>query len=665
MPTNGARHSTCDQMGAAGRPTGGTPSLLRNGAHALWQVGDLQDSRKWFDAAFCAAERDGDMHASALAALGLGGLWVHEHRSVAAGTLVELRWRHALSAVPPDSSLAFRLRARIIAEACYRVGESCAILAVVDEARTRGHPIERAEAANLAHHCLLGPEHATLRRELARELTAVSRQTSRRSDHLMGLLWHTVDLILSADPGAAYPLAELRGLLSQQNHVAVGFVVQAIDVMLHLRAGQFDKAELLAAACAEAGNVAGDADATGWYGAHLVATRWYQGRIAELLPMLRQLVNSSTLSAVDNSMVAAMAVAAAHAGDHRQAAGALARLGGPDLASLPRSGSWLASMYGVVEAAYVLRDEEISATAYDLLRPFAQLPMTGSLGVVCFGSVQLALGTASLTIGEVTQAVEHLREAMRANLTLRHRPATAHAWSRLAHALTLRAGPGDLAEAAEALDLAHRESRELGMILPGLDPAQTPLSSGADERQTVVRCRRRGQKWRLEWGDRGVTIENSLGMTYLAALLANPGQEITATHLAAGPGLAQTIAVSGGTRSSQPVLDDAARQAYRQRISMLQAEISQYEARGNLGQARNAKVERDWLINELGVATGLSGRARTFATSDERARIAVGKAIRRALSRVSAVDPLLGAELRATVHTGHRCRYRPTSEQPA
>jgi hypothetical protein len=162
-----------------------------------------------------------------------------------------------------------------------------------------------------------------------------------------------------------------------------------------------------------------------------------------------------------------------------------------------------------------------------------------------------------------------------------------------------------------------------------------------------------------------VTIEHSLGMTYLAALLANPGQEITAAQLAAGPGLSQTVAVSGGMRSSQPVLDEAARQAYRQRIAILQEEISQDEARGNLAQARNAKEERDWLIDELGVATGLSGRARTFATSDERARIAVGKAIRRALSRISAVDPILGAELRATVHTGHRCRYRPTFGQPA
>jgi hypothetical protein len=37
----------------------------------------------------------------------------------------------------------------------------------------------------------------------------------------------------------------------------------------------------------------------------------------------------------------------------------------------------------------------------------------------------------------------------------------------------------------------------------------------------------------------------------------------------------------------------------------------------------------------------------------------VGKAIRRALSRIAGVDPVIGEELRASVQTGLRCCYRP------
>src|SRR2546430_12870108 len=113
--------------------------------------------------------------------------------------------------------------------------------------------------------------------------------------------------------------------------------------MLSIRAGRLDEAEALARTCAERGTAAGDVDATGWYGAQLVAIRWYQGRLVEVLPMLTELVDSPTLSATDNSGRAALAVAAALAGDRPAAASALATLSGRDLADLPRSSSWLAT----------------------------------------------------------------------------------------------------------------------------------------------------------------------------------------------------------------------------------------------------------------------------------------------------------------------------------
>src|SRR5689334_24308316 len=55
-------------------------SSLSGGEHALSVQGDLRASRRRFDAAYREAERQGDGRAMARAALGLGGLWVHEHR---------------------------------------------------------------------------------------------------------------------------------------------------------------------------------------------------------------------------------------------------------------------------------------------------------------------------------------------------------------------------------------------------------------------------------------------------------------------------------------------------------------------------------------------------------------------------------------------------------
>ena len=160
----------------------------------------------------------------------------------------------------------------------------------------------RAQALNLAHHCRLGPGDGAARRALSAELIAESFQTARHSDLLLGLLWQTADMFLDADPHAERRLSELRDLPAQRDHLAISFVVNAIDVMLTIRAGWFDRAEVLAKACAQRGAVIGAADAPGWYGGQLVAIRWYQGRLAELLPMLDGLVRSPTLGAVGRAV---------------------------------------------------------------------------------------------------------------------------------------------------------------------------------------------------------------------------------------------------------------------------------------------------------------------------------------------------------------------------
>jgi len=372
-------------------------AALADGVHARDVDGDLRACRQSFERAYQLAERAGDVRAMALAALGLAGLWVSERRTVTGAVLLEARLEHVLSLLDPQSSLALRIRTRLAGEADYRQGTHEAILAALDAARAAEDPEPLAEALSLAHHCLLDPDHVDRRRELAVELIKASFRTQRRSDLLMGLLWQTVDSYSAGDPHAGRHLGELRDQLEQQNHLAVAFVASAIDVMLAIRAGQLDDAESLAQICAASGAAAGDIDHDWWFGAQLVTIRWYQGRLAELLPILRDQVHSPDLSAVDNSSVAALAVAAALGGDLRTAASSLSTLCGSDLARLPRSSSWLGTMNGVVEAAYLLGDAGVADRAYELLGPYARLPMLGGLGVTCFGSVHQALGVASST----------------------------------------------------------------------------------------------------------------------------------------------------------------------------------------------------------------------------------------------------------------------------
>src|SRR5581483_176157 len=113
------------------------------------------------------------------------------------------------------------------------------------------------------------------------------------------------------------------------------------------------------------------------------------------------------------------------------------------------------------------------------------------------------------------------------------------------------------------------------------------------------------------------------------------------------------------TRSAQPVLDEVARREYQRRLTVLQRQLEEYAARGDDRRAESARAERDWLLAELSAATGLVGRAREFSNAEERARISVGKAIRRAIAGIEAVDAAIGQQLRDCVHTGLRCCYWP------
>jgi len=449
-----------------GDPADPLGSALAAGADALHDEGDLLASRQQFEIAYGLATRAGDGTGMARAVLGLGGLWVHEHRTATSKNQLHSRLAQALTAVDSGSPEALRLRVRLAGEGDYQAAGHAGILALLDDTRLAEDPAVHTEALSIAHHCVLGPDHAALRRALALELIGESQRTRRRVDRLMGLLWHTIDLFLAGDPHAERRLEELELELADRAHLAVGFAVSAMRVMLTIRAGHFDEAEEQAKACAELGQAAGDADAVGWYGAQLMAIRWFQGRLTELLPLLDELVHSSTLSTIDNSYFAALAVAAAVAGDQRKAAGSLARLVGHDLAMLPRSSSWLVSMSGIAETAYLLDDAATAARVHGLLAPYANLPMMASLAVACFGSTRQALGVAAMAMGDVNRAVDHLHAAVQHNLALGHWPAVVVSRTRHARALASRAGPGDAAAAARELAVAAKDAAELGMPVP-------------------------------------------------------------------------------------------------------------------------------------------------------------------------------------------------------
>jgi hypothetical protein len=243
---------------------GDLAALIERGRHALEESGDLRASRHWFELACRIAAQSGERQALAEAAIGLGGLWLHEQRNAAVRARVQSWQARALATATVGSTQHLLLRARLAAETDYVIGGHEAVLAVVKEARLRNDPQVLASVLSLAHHCLLGPGHARLRAELAQELLVLAAHTERRIDRVVGVMWRSVDLFLEADPKARRSLGEFLTEIADGNHLALGFVAKAMQVMLATRAGDFDRAEALAAECLAAGEQCGDADAASW-----------------------------------------------------------------------------------------------------------------------------------------------------------------------------------------------------------------------------------------------------------------------------------------------------------------------------------------------------------------------------------------------------------------
>jgi hypothetical protein len=307
-------------------------------------------------------------------------------------------------------------------------------------------------------------------------------------------------------------------------------------------------------------------------------------------------------------------------------------------------------MYASIEAAHLLGDAETARAAYAALVPFADLPVMASLAVACLGSAQHPLGIAALTVGDTDAAVHHLRAALRANQSLGHLPAAALTRHRLGQALSHRGLGPDRQEADAHLTQAAAEARALGLALPHISAPSLEVSHDYDP---VEVARHSDRLWTVRQGERVAVVPDSTGMRYLAQLAQRPGVEVSALEL--------VRATTGGDRppGHPPVrhemVDRRALRAYRLRLEELEQDMHKHAARYDDGWAARAKAERDWILDEISAVSGLGGGVRAFTDDAERARIAVTKAIRRAVERVRSADPTLGQILATRIRTGGRC----------
>jgi hypothetical protein len=615
-------------------------------------AGRMRAARPWFRRAADAAT---DPDHLAQAAIGLGGIWVHEHRRPVEHAAFIALLDRALDGLLKDgdrrTDLAARLRVRRAAELVYTGrGDVASVHAELAAARSIGDPAVLAECLSLVHHTMLGPAHALDRGRLADELVSVAASAGGDLHSLLGVMWRTVDFVLTGDPRADRALADLAERADALQVAAVSFVAQAIDVMRLIRAGRFADAEIAAETCFAFGSEIGDADAFGYFGAHLLTLRWLQCREEEILPFAREVTASPDLVEGDVTFPAALAVVAAKAGRDDDAAAALARVLGRPAWSASVSSNWLVSMFCATEAAAHLGDRDALAALHAAVAPYAALPVIGSIGVVCLGSAERILGVAARGTGDLDGAVAHFTSALQHNRRLGNQPMAAITTGDLGVTLLRRGRPGDadlgLAHVTDAV--AALEAMGLGMRADALRAEAELLRREAPPSGEAIKT---GDALVLVHGTTRVELADSIGVQRLVQLLTRPHRDVPAAELAG----------SVADAATQPLLDRDALVAYRARVDELRADIDEAEADADLARAERLRDQLDALLEQLSASAGLGGRTRAFAGGDERARVAVRKSLRRVFDEIAAVAPEFGAHLQASIRTGNACRFDPVS----
>jgi tetratricopeptide (TPR) repeat protein len=543
-------------------------------------------------------------------------------------------------------------RARVLAKLARELlGDASAAArrrALADEAlrlaRAAGDPGLLAEVLDARLHALWDPQGAEDRLAAGTEIIDLARAAGDGRRERLGMFWRFVALMeLGRVPEAESALAAFAREAATSGDAEAAVMATARHAMLAILRGRFEEAGRLTAEVRQSAARIGMADAE-LVADTLAGTMAFERGAAE--EEWRRTVDMTLASARERPGHLLEALAArvlAVIGRHDEAAAELDRLLPRALASPgPR---WVGAMTDLAFVAAAGGHADAAAQIYAALAPYRQRLAVWGGAVVAWGPVSHHLGLLAAAMGRTDDAVRDFEEAIGLEQRIGALPYLAHSLAGLADALE---ASGDAVRASAVRSRSREIAQRLGMaaLLDRLGP-------GAGEWALV----RDGDDWLLTAGRERARLRDVRGLHYLRALLAAPGRDIRCLDLVAG---GSGVAPAG----LGPVLDAAARGAYRRRLGAVTAAIEAADRAGDREAAERAEDERRALLRELRGAAGLGGRPRQVAPEAERARVNVTRTLRAAIDRIAAAAPGAAAHLRASVRTGGCCRYDPAPGGP-
>jgi DNA-binding SARP family transcriptional activator len=439
--------------------------LLLSLGEARARAGDTPASKRTFREAAELAQKRGISEQLARAALGYGGriIWEGERDDEYCAALLE----RALAAIgTEDSTLRARLLARLaggpLRDLRFPPERGFALSnEALEMARRLGDPPTLAYVLDTYIVANETPDNTEEYLALAAELLEVATEEDDKErvldahEHRQGRY-----LELGDAPRARAELAAMTRVAEELKQPEQRWLAGVCNSRQALLEGSLDQAEALIAETRDLGERAIGWNAGVAFGLQLFILRREQGRLDEVIDLVRRSVREYPTYPIWSCVLAQATAALGLKDESKRTFEALAA---DRFEGLPFTGdTWLVGLGLLAETAKSLADAERASVIYELLLPYADR-VAVAFPEITTGAVSRYLGVLAATRQRWRHGERHFEAALELNDRIGARPWLAHTQLDYAEMLLARDEGGDADKARQLVSRAMTNYRKLGM----------------------------------------------------------------------------------------------------------------------------------------------------------------------------------------------------------
>jgi class 3 adenylate cyclase/tetratricopeptide (TPR) repeat protein len=255
-------------------------------------------------------------------------------------------------------------------------------------------------------------------------------------------------------------LDKLSGLGATRQHMHLEVIGKQGFAMKSILDGDFAAAEKFASAASDLGRKTHGNAMEGVHGMQMFTIRREQGRLGQIAPVIRRMLDENPEDAAWKPGFAIVASDLGHADAARRM---LDEMAATDFA-FALDAKYSTTLAYLAEVCAQSADPDLTQRIYDLLNPYQDMTITAGVTTVCLGAAARHLGSLCAAVGEWDRARHHFDAALELNRRMRTPPWIAWTQHDLAWMLLRRGRPADKKRASALCDEIMDAATKFGMV---------------------------------------------------------------------------------------------------------------------------------------------------------------------------------------------------------